>query len=64
MSVDERSRARVEALRKIEGKVAKAVDCLWAASEAIAQRSPENRDVELRRLLDHLTEIADLARTP
>jgi len=49
-------------LDEIEVEAKKAADCLWHASAAIANRSPDRRDSELRRTLEHLSAILDLAR--
>lgn len=50
-------------LREIETLARKADECLWAASQAIANRSPSRRDVEMRLAHEHLSKIIELART-
>jgi hypothetical protein len=49
-------------MREIEVLARKADECLWAASQAIANRSPSRRDVELRLAHEHLSKIIELAR--
>jgi hypothetical protein len=51
-----------ERLREIETQARKAQDALWHAAEAIGQRSPDRRDLELRLTDEALNKIIELAR--
>ncbi len=59
----ERIALRREArLREIEVEALKALDALWHASQAIAERSPGRRDMEIRLTRERLDKIIELVR--